>query len=188
MEDLKICTKCFLKSSKEEKVCPFCQNPFPVEPDVPATPQAMGYSSSEVNQARRLYNQHKKGRPKGYRIWLLGALLWGAFGIYGYNNGMITSTGNVLVQTILVFGVSSAIMLLLFFVGKTRSKKTYAKREAMFKSIDPRLTAFFAWQDNRNASMDDEYIPDEQAIREAEKEKREDEKFKKKMEDIWIYD
>lgn len=188
MEDRKICIKCFMKSPKDEKVCPYCQTPFPIPPQTPATPQELGYAYREISQARQLYNQHKKGRPKGYRIWLLGALLWGGFGFYGYNNGMITGTGDVLGQTILVFGVSSVIMLLMFFLGNKRSKKVYAQREARFKALDPRLVAFFAWQDDRNARMDEEYVPDEEAIREEEKEKREDKKAKEKLEDIWIYD
>ena len=186
MEEMIVCTHCWAKSPKGPAVCPYCQTPFPVAPERPATPQEMGFTSKQIDHARKLYNRCKK-RPGGYRIWLLLALLWGGIGYFGYTNGSITGEGNILAKTILIFGGGAIVMLLLFFLGNKRSKRIYAQRRAQLKTVDPRLIKFFAFQDDYNAHFDENYIPDQKAIDDEEKEKREEKKAKEKLEDIWIY-
>ena len=184
MEEMIVCTNCWGRSPKGPALCPYCQTPFPVIPERPATPQEMGFTSRQTSYARKLYNQCKK-RPGGYRIWLLLALLWGSIGYFGYTSGSITGEGNVLAKTILLFGGGAALLLVLFFLGNKRSKSIHARRRAQLKSVDPRLIKFFADQDDYNAHYDENYIPNEKAIEEEEQEKREEEEFKQKLLDIW---
>ena len=127
----------------------------------------LNLSKKEIDSARQVYRKVQTGRPKGFVIWLLMALVWIGLLILVTSVGEISGGEDSTGILTAFFGIPAAISFLLFLSGNGRSKKKYKKWCAQVSEMNPALIELFK----------------QELVDEKEKQKLEDIAWKKKNEE-----
>ena len=128
---------------------------------------ALNLSQKEIDSARTIYRKAKSGRPKGFIVWLLMALVWIGFWVLATTVGEIGGEEDAAGILTAFFGIPAALLFLLFLSGNAKSKKKHKKWCAQVSEMNPVLTELFA----------------QELVEEKEKQRLEDIAWKKKNEE-----
>ena len=128
---------------------------------------SLNLSKKEIDSARQIYRKVQTGRPKGFIVWLLMALVWIGLLVLVTSVGEISGGEDATGILTAFFGIPAAISFLLFLSGNGRSKKKYKKWCAQVSEMNPVLTELFA----------------QELVDEKEKQRLEDIAWKKKNEE-----
>ena len=128
---------------------------------------SLNLSKKEIDSARLIYRKVQTGRPKGFIVWLLMALVWIGLLVLVTSVGEISGGEDATGILTAFFGIPAAISFLLFLSGNGRSKKKYKKWCAQVSEMNPVLTELFA----------------QELVDEKEKQRLEDIAWKKKNEE-----
>lgn len=127
----------------------------------------LNLSQKEIDSARQIYRKAQTGRPKGFIIWLLMALVWIGLLVLVTSVGEISGGEDATGILTAFFGIPAAISFLLFLSGNGRSKKKYKKWCAQVSEMNPVLIELFK----------------QELVEEKEKQRLEDIAWKKKNEE-----
>ena len=128
---------------------------------------SLNLSKKEIDSARQIYRKVQTGRPKGFIVWLLMALVWIGLLVLVTSVGEISGGEDATGILTAFFGIPAAISFLLFLSGNGRSKKKYNKWCAQVSEMNPVLIALFQ-QELEAAKEEDK----RKALEEKEKEKK----------------
>ena len=137
---------------------------------------SLNLSKKEIDSARQIYRKVQTGRPKGFIVWLLMALVWIGLLVLVTSVGEISGGEDATDILTAFFGIPAAISFLLFLSGNGRSKKKYKKWCAQVSEMNPVLIELF-----KQELVDEK---EKQRLEDIAWKKKNEEEFRKDMKEV----
>lgn len=137
---------------------------------------ALNLSKKEIDSARNIYRKVQTGRPKGFIVWLLMALVWIGLLVLVTSVGEISGGEDATGILTAFFGIPAVISFLLFLSGNGRSKKKYKKWCAQVSEMNPILIELF-----KQELVDEK---EKQRLEDIAWKKKNEEEFRKDMKEL----